>query len=333
MARISLDDSLGRDPRLDHLAELCGWTRRETAGCLQLDVWPLCYDRITPNVPPDDINRMANRGAPTPVLVEGGFAAALIKCGLARKSTQGDLVYRWERDDGQTVDLEWPDQTWRGRIYIKGSAERIAYRLKKKASGKVGGKRSAVSRTTTQALLEAPLEQCSSTQPTSANPSASASASAVATANTDPATADAGPSDCLDDVKEKTVRAVKDRASRVPDRAWRAADYLRDRILTDDPNALVHREPWGDHVRTGWRLKWADEIRLMVTRDGRTYEQIFEVLRYVFTEQTGEARFIVQSADALREKWDRIQAVRRGNTSSKSGQRILQIPIARGGQS
>lgn len=158
MARMSTDDSLGRDPRLDHLAELCGWTRRETAGCLQLDVWPLCYDRVTPNIPPGDIDRAANRNAVSPVKFAEGFSGALIECGFARPSTKDDLVYRWERDDGSVVDLEWRDAAWKGRVYLKGASDRIAYILKKQASGRVGGKRSAKSRGSNQAPLEAPLE-------------------------------------------------------------------------------------------------------------------------------------------------------------------------------
>lgn len=158
MARMSTDDVLGRDTRLDHLAELCGWSRRETAGCLQLDVWPLCYDRVTPNIPPGDVDRAANRFAVSPVKFAGGFSAALVECGLARPATKSDRVYRWEKEDGSVVDLEWRDPEWRGRIYLKGAADRIAYIVKKKVSGRHGGKRSAESRSSSQAVLQAPLQ-------------------------------------------------------------------------------------------------------------------------------------------------------------------------------
>ena len=324
MARMSTDDSLGRDPRLDHLAELCGWTRRETAGCLQLDVWPLCYDRVTPNIPPGDIDRAANRSAVTPVLFAGGFSGALIESGFARQATRNDTVYHWVRDDGSVIDLDWRDPSWKGRVYLKGAADRIAYILKKQSSGRVGGKRSAESRGSKQAPLEAPLKH----QAGKLNPSDLPSASP--TVNTDPATAGAAPSGGLAEVKEKTRRHAADRAAKIPDRAWKAADYLREQVLAEDPAALVHREPWGSEVRSGWRLKWADEIRLMVTRDGRTYEQIADVLRWVFHEQSGDAKFIVQSADALREKFDRIQAVRRNHRPDKPQSRPASIPIAQG---
>lgn len=327
MARMSIDDSLSRDTKLDHLAELCGWTKRETAGCLQLDIWPLCYDRVTPNIPPADLDRAAARGAVSLVKHPGGFAAALIESNFARKSTREDVVYRWEKDDGSVAILEWRDHEWRNRIYLRGAAERIAYLLKKKVSGRIGGNRSAISRSSGQAVLQAPLEQCSSTGIATANPSASASSTPIP--NTDPATPAGAPAGLLDEVKEKARKHAADRAAKIPDRAWKAADYLREQVLADDPAALVHLELWGDEVRTGWRLKWADEIRLMVARDGRTYEQIAEVLRYVFREQTGTKRFIVQSADALREKFDAIQAVRRNHRPEKPTKPAA-IPIAQG---
>ena len=133
----------------------------------------------------------------------------------------------------------------------------------------------------------------------------------------------------MSEVKRKTDRAVADRAAKIPDRAWKAADYLREQVLAEDPNALVSKQPWGEDVRTGWRLGWANEIRLMVERDKRTYEQIAEVLRYVFTEQIGDKRFVVQSADALRDKFDRIQAVRRNKQQpEKPQQKFASIPIA-----
>ncbi len=120
----------------------------------------------------------------------------------------------------------------------------------------------------------------------------------------------------MDDLKAKTDRNVAAKAAKVPERAWKAADYLRDLVLEDDSSALVGKQPWGEDDRSGWRLGWANDIRLMVERDGRTYEQIAETLRFVFREQSGNARFVVQSADALRDKWDRIQAVRRNKSAA-----------------
>jgi len=38
MARMSIDDTIARDPRITVLAKLLGWTRRETVGCLVAEV-------------------------------------------------------------------------------------------------------------------------------------------------------------------------------------------------------------------------------------------------------------------------------------------------------
>jgi hypothetical protein len=136
------------------------------------------------------------------------------------------------------------------------------------------------------------------------------------------------PHDGLDELKKKTDKAVADKAAKIPDRAWKAADYLRDLVLEEDPSAAVGRVPWGDTVQSGVRLGWADDIRLMVVRDKRTYEQIAETLRFLFREQTGGARFIVQSTESLRKKWDNIQAVRRNAKPEHTAPRPRQIPIA-----
>lgn len=187
MARLSIDDSLARDPRLEDLAELCGWSRRETAGCLQLDVWPLCYDRVTPNLRARDIDRAANRDAVAPVKHPGGFAAALIQCGLGRPATKRDSHYTWIKNDGSVVQLPWKDHEWRDRIYVSGAADRIAYLLKKEESGRAGGTRSSENRrnqktkrssTASSTASSSASRGASSTGSPSANPSASASASA-----------------------------------------------------------------------------------------------------------------------------------------------------------
>lgn len=208
-----------------------------------------------------------------------------------------------------------------GRVRIRGTKGRIEWLRALRENGKKGGRPPRVTK------------KPSGFPP--ANPSGSAElnppapAPAPALKNTDPATADAAPEGGLSEVKRKTDRAVADKAAKIPDRAWKAADYLREQVLAEDPNALVSKQPWGEDVRTGWRLGWANEIRLMVERDKRTYEQIAEVLRYVFTEQIGDKRFVVQSADALREKFDRIQAVRRNRQQpEKPQQKFASIPIA-----
>lgn len=168
MARMSIDDSLGRDTNLEHLAFLCGWSVREAAGCLVIDVWPLCYDRVTPNLPPSAIEMAASRRWVAPPKHEGGFVAALMKSGLARPATRKDAVYVWVKEDGSVQHLAWKDPEWRDRVYIVGAPERIAYLLKKSESGKSGGRKSAESR-----------KNKSKQSPSTASSSASGSASSI----------------------------------------------------------------------------------------------------------------------------------------------------------
>lgn len=141
MARMSIDDSFSREARFDHLAEICGWSRRETVGCI-LEVWALCYDRVTPNIPPDDINRTANRNAVSPIQIEGGFASALVAARLGRPATRNDRCF--VRKDG--MQIPWKDPEWRDRVYISGTVERLGYLICAADSGSRGGRKSAESR-------------------------------------------------------------------------------------------------------------------------------------------------------------------------------------------
>lgn len=113
-------------------------------------------------------------------------------------------------------------------------------------------------------------------------------------------------------------------------RAWAGADYLRTQLLAIDPGNIVGRKPWGDDVREGLRLTWANEIRLMVEvdhrgrekpdvrDDKRSYDEIARTIAWVFGDQGTEPRYriIVESATSLRAKWDQIQAARRRQQAS-----------------
>ena len=112
--------------------------------------------------------------------------------------------------------------------------------------------------------------------------------------------------------RAEQVRAEK--IARMPARAWKAADYMRDLVLAEHPGAVIGSRDWTDRT---FRFRWADSIRVMVERDGRTYEQIAEALDWLFRRQpAGPHRYIVQSPDALREKWDRIEANRRNKETA-----------------
>lgn len=133
MARMSIDDSFFRDPRVLHLAEACGWSLRETRGCL-LEVWALCYDRASEDLPERDVDTTAG-------LV--GFAAMLLAVDLAtRKTIRGRQLMR-----------------------IHGAEERIRYLKTRESAGRKGGLKSAETRRNRSKLsfnqtfekIEAPL--------------------------------------------------------------------------------------------------------------------------------------------------------------------------------
>jgi hypothetical protein len=112
MARMSIDDSVARDPRITLLATKLGWSRRETVGCLVQDVWPICYDQVAHVISPKLVDIAANRV---------GFAAAMIECELASTDRSG-------------------------RIRIRGAKDRVKYIKDKQDAGREGGLKSGESR-------------------------------------------------------------------------------------------------------------------------------------------------------------------------------------------
>ena len=92
----------------------------------------------------------------------------------------------------------------------------------------------------------------------------------------------------------------------IPPEAWTAADTLRSLVLGEQPTNAIGKAPWGPDQRKGRRKAWANEFRLLLTRDKRTTQDLGDVLRFLFRGQTGDARFVVHSPSTLREKWDRI---------------------------
>jgi uncharacterized phage protein (TIGR02220 family) len=153
VARMSIDDMLGRDPRLLRLAKACGWSKRETAGCLVLDVWPLCYDREKSELDDVDIDVAADMD---------GFAQLMVNAGLAARVRPG-------------------------RVRISGSKERIKYLQSKRDAGYKGGLKSGESRSKqtkqNSSTSEANSKQTSTTGQASGNPSASASVPPSASAS------------------------------------------------------------------------------------------------------------------------------------------------------
>lgn len=110
MARMSVDDSVARDPRITKLSKLAGWSRRETVGCLVSDVWPITYDQKTPTVSADLVDMAAG---------QDGFAQLMVDAELAR----------WVRGNR--------------KVRISGAEERLKYLADKSTAGRVGGLKSA----------------------------------------------------------------------------------------------------------------------------------------------------------------------------------------------
>lgn len=142
------------------------------------------------------------------------------------------------------------------------------------------------------------------------------------------------------DPKVRRPRKLKPKPERISERALRGADYLRAMVLDRNPEADIGRRPWDgvkrppnvyrqpppDPLRAiGYRLKWADEIRLLVEKAPEdtpvTYEQVGEVIKWLWYNQPPElgAGFIVESPDSLRAKWPRIRGMMRGRTRPSSG--------------
>lgn len=113
VARMSVDDMVGRDPRVRLLAKSLGWSMRETVGCLVMDVWPICYDQMTHLISERVIDAAADRE---------GFAALLIEAELAHRDRSG-------------------------KVYVAGAKKRIEYLAAKHRAGSEGGRKSAERRT------------------------------------------------------------------------------------------------------------------------------------------------------------------------------------------
>ncbi len=170
MARMSIDDMVARDTRIDRLAKLCAWSRRETRACLE-DIWALCYDRVAPYLSAEDIEITAARDAVSPSAHASGFVDAMMSVGLARQAVRADRYCT--RKDGSLVP--WPDDEWRNRIYISGASERIGYQLNKSLVGHAAGIKSGEAR---RKRREPTFNERSTEGEGGTNPSSSASASA-----------------------------------------------------------------------------------------------------------------------------------------------------------
>lgn len=181
MARMSIDDMVGRDPRITMLAHALGWSRREAVGCLVADVWPIVYDQRTELISERVLDAAAGHA---------GFAAALIECELATRDRSG-------------------------KVLIKGARERIRYLETKTDAGRQGGLNSAETRrkisSKRQAGLEASVEVKRSTRQAGLNPPVPDSAPDPVPALSVPATpAESASGDLFGALKSKVDAATGD---------------------------------------------------------------------------------------------------------------------------
>jgi len=121
MARMSLDDRARRDQRLYDLAALLGWSVRETFAAL-IDVWEICYDRVTDVLPEIMVNNRVFREAPPNTPVDFDFAGKMVQVGYARKHAAPRM------------------------IVIAGAKKHIRYLREQSKRGMVGGQKSGESR-------------------------------------------------------------------------------------------------------------------------------------------------------------------------------------------
>src|SRR5678815_1571 len=146
MARLSIDDMVQRDPRITKLAAIVGWSKRETVGCLVLDIWPICYDQRSHTIVAELIDIASGHE---------GFSDAMVRAGLAN----------WVRGNR--------------KVRIKGAQGRIEYLEKSRIDGRVGGLKSGESRRNKSRVTGSNPEGLG-------NPSATANPTATASVNPNP---------------------------------------------------------------------------------------------------------------------------------------------------
>lgn len=116
---------------------------------------------------------------------------------------------------------------------------------------------------------------------------------------------------------------------KIPARAWAAADYLRAQVLEQNAASFLGTKPWSA-AKTGDRLRWANSFRLLhdrllkamrnadpaATADA-SWDEVARTVHWLFKGQPASGpRFVVESPDSLRDKWDRITEMRRNRAAA-----------------
>jgi hypothetical protein len=288
VSRVNVDFIAFSDPRFVRFAQLMGYADGDHArGKCEL-LWLECTRRGTSDLPQWVVESILGESAP-PALIESELA-------------------RWGRGRGDSKARP---------MYICGATKRCLWKSKKEEQTSKAGKARAVSaqrdagRFLPATAGDAPPANSSAPSsfllpPSSGDPD-------LPTGTDVPASGSA--EDRLAEVKRKTEQAMQAKIARIHPRAWGAADFFRDLVLAENPNAALGKRPWSENSHP--RVEWAYSLHRLVKQDGRSWEEIHDTLLWLFRSQSGSHRFVVLSPDSLREKWDRIAAVRRRPTAAR----------------
>lgn len=109
----------------------------------------------------------------------------------------------------------------------------------------------------------------------------------------------------------KSAQAVA--AKDYSDDAYRIADYLKAKIVKQQPGHVLRL---ATHWTEALRQRWAMHADRMTRIDQRPVAKTKTLIDWVFGDQGGrEARFVVESTESLRKKWDKLM---RASNEAKS---------------
>jgi hypothetical protein len=120
----------------------------------------------------------------------------------------------------------------------------------------------------------------------------------------------------------RNISPKRSAAEKIHARAWAAADYLRKRILAEQPASILAAKPWSETPQSGARLSWAksfDQLHSRLCRaakdqpEAAVWEEIARTVKWLFDDQLGDQRFVVLAPDTLARKWDAIQLRRKAS--------------------
>lgn len=286
VARMSVDDSALRDPKMLRLCKLLGWRPRETVGAL-VYVWAICYDRETAIVEdPADIDTAADHD---------GFAEAMISVGLATAEEAG--------------------------LRLRGVEKRIAYLKDQRESGSRGGSAKAANRKAahvdsrlSQGSLDLPSTVC---YPPDSLPdpdlpetrSQENQISPLLSGSTQRPGEGAPP-------PSKTQPGASQHGSRpskpLPPEAVKLATLLLQLVVSNHPaSRLAHGNRRLHEVTI---TRWGDQIRKLHDTDHMSWNVIEGMIRWCQADDFWKTTIL--GAENLRERWDTMGAQRNRKPSS-----------------